>query len=36
MAGTMRIDGKEYQIVMLDPATLDESLPVRWYVGCRS
>lgn len=35
MDGKVRLNGREYQIVMLDPITNVEP-PVGWYIGIRS
>lgn len=35
LSGTMTINGKTYQIIMVDPIT-EEVPPVGWYIGCRA
>lgn len=35
MSGKITINGNAFQIIMIDPATLDPDNPVVWRIGCR-
>ena len=34
--GAMRVGGKVYQVILVDPATIDPQFPVRWFIGLRA